>query len=187
VNIWTAQENRFSPSFTLTGVLIATLLQLVLAPNIAINEAVPNFCLVFVVLNAMRGKRTNAAVTGFVLGLIYDLLSQGPLGVMSLILTIVGYSVASFDKQVFATSWPIQLLLLLAAAFLGELLYATMLTVVGYSSNFYASFMLRALPGSLYDAVFGLIVFPLIYRASERQDAHKLKNRLGSKGKAKRK
>jgi rod shape-determining protein MreD len=155
--------------FTLIGSLIALLAQVMIAPNIAFFGIVPNFILGFVVLNAMLNTNVRSSLTGFFLGLLYDFLSQGPLGVMSLVLAVLGYVVSSLNKELFSGSWAARAILLLVAAFFGELFHAALLSITGYDGDFLASFLMRVLPGSVYDAVFGLVVFPLMYRFGERR------------------
>jgi rod shape-determining protein MreD len=159
-----------SPTFTLVGSLIAFLLQVIIAPNIAILHAVPNLILGFVVLNAMFCGTVRSSLTGFILGLLYDFVAQGALGIMALVLTLVGYSVSSLNKELFAGGWRVQALFLLVAAFFGELLHAAFLSILGYDPDFLLSIGMRVLPGTLYDAVFGLIVFPLIHRFGDRRN-----------------
>jgi rod shape-determining protein MreD len=118
-------------SFTVLGSALALLLQTVLAPNIAILNAVPNFVLGFVVLNAMFCGNIRSSLTGFSLGLLYDLTTQGPLGVMPLVFAIVSYSVSSLNKELFSDNWPVQVLFLLVAAFFSELLHAAFLSILG--------------------------------------------------------
>jgi rod shape-determining protein MreD len=167
--------------FTTVGALVAFLLQTIIAPNIAILDAVPNFILGFIVINAMRCDAIRSSLAGFILGLIYDLVAQGPLGVMSLVLSIVGYSVSSLDRELFAGGWPVKVLFLLLAAFFGELLHAAFLSILGYDTDFLLSLGMRVIPGALYDALFGLVVFPLIQRFGEqrKRDPDILKGKLG--------
>ncbi|MDR2105835.1 MAG: rod shape-determining protein MreD [Coriobacteriales bacterium] len=167
-------------SFTMVGGLIAFLLQLIIAPNIAILGAVPNFILCFVVLNAMSCGTIRSSLAGFILGLLYDLVAQGPLGIMSFVLAILGYAVSSLNKELFAGSWAVQALFLFIAAFFGELLHAAFLSILGYDSDFLLSLGMRVVPGTLYDALFGLIVFPLIQRFGERhaRDSRLLKGKF---------
>jgi rod shape-determining protein MreD len=150
--------------FTVIGSVIAFLSQVMLAPNIAILGVVPNFILGFVVLNAIFSGKTSSSVTGFILGLLFDLVAHGPLGIMSFALALLGYAVSSVNKELLSGSWAIKAFLLLVAAFFGELLHAALLSIIGFDSDFLTSFVMRTLPGALYDAVFGLVVFPIMYR-----------------------
>ncbi|MDR3052910.1 MAG: rod shape-determining protein MreD [Coriobacteriales bacterium] len=148
---------------------VAVVLQIMIAPNIAINDVVPNFMLVAVVLIAINHGTTPSCTAGFVLGLLYDLFAQGPLGVMALILTILAYSTSSLNKGMFANSWLIGLLTLVVAALFGELLHSVFLTVIGSETEFLKSLVIRTLPSMLYDAVLGLVLFPILARFGSRK------------------
>lgn len=172
--------HKTSPAFSFFGSLIAFLLQVLVAPNIAILGVVPNFMLVFVVLNAMLCTKVQSSLTGFILGLIYDFISQGALGVMALIFTIISYITSSLNKEVFFGSWIPQAFFLLAAAFFGELLHAIVLSILGMDNDFLRSLGMVVIPGSIYSAVFGLIVFPIMshFGSGKKNNPHKLKGRF---------
>jgi len=155
-----------SRKFTIVGSVITFVLQVMLAPNIAILDVVPNLLLVFVVLNAMYSPKTRALVTGFILGLSYDFLSVGALGTMAFVLSVIGFSVNSLNKDMFTTNWVSQAFVLLIAAFFAELLHSVFLSILGFDSDFITSLIMRVLPGSLYDALFGLIVIAIMSRFS---------------------
>jgi rod shape-determining protein MreD len=163
------ESRRTRLSFTVVGSLLTFILQVTVAPNIAILDVVPNFILGFVVLNAMFSNTIRSSTTGFVLGLLFDLTTQAPLGAMSFVLAIVGYGVSSLNKELFSGRWQVQAFFLLGAAFFGELFYGVLLSVLGYDPDFLLSLGMRVLPGALYDAVFGLIVFPLMQRFSTQR------------------
>jgi rod shape-determining protein MreD len=155
--------------FTIIGGVVSLLLQIMIAPNISILGVVPNFILGFVVLNAILNTKRRSTLAGFILGFLYDLVAQGPLGIMSFVLAILAYAVSSVNKELLSGSWAIKAVLLLVAAFFGELLHAALLSIVGFDTDFITSFVMRTLPGTLYDGVFGLIVFPLMYRFDSRR------------------
>jgi len=166
---------------TLVGSLAAFLLQVMIAPALAVNDVVPNLMLVFVVLTAMTHDTTRATAVGFVLGLLYDFVSQGPIGTMTLVFTLLGYSVSSLNKGMFSENWIIELVTLFVAAFFGELLHSVVLAIIGYDGDFLSSLVMRALPGMVYDTVFGLILFPilsLVSRRTRRRDFGALKRKL---------
>ena len=168
-----------SVSSTVIGVVITLLLQIIVAPNIAINDVVPNFALLFTVITAIRYGSVQASTVGFILGLFYDLISQGPLGVMSLVLAILGYSAGSLNKSMLSGSLLIQMFIVLVAAFFGELLHSVILAVIGYDSNFPMSLLMRVFPGTIYDSVFGLIILPIMASGSNPR-----KRRTGETGRS---
>jgi rod shape-determining protein MreD len=154
--------------FTVAGALVAFLLQLMVAPNIAILDAVPNFVLGFVILNAMRCGSVRSTLLGFLLGLLYDLIAQGPLGIMSFVGALVGYGAGSLGRDLVSQAWPVRALALLLAALVGELLHAALLALLGYDPDFLLSLGMRVVPGALYLGVFGLVTFLLMHLVEER-------------------
>lgn len=152
---------------TVIASIVAVLLQIIIAPNIAIGGVVPNFLLVLVVVTAITYGSTRACVLGFILGLVFDLIGAGPVGVMSLVLALLGYMVGAVNKSMFSDGWVIPIITLAIAAFIGETLYGLVLTIIGYETSFFVSLVSRMLPGALYDTIFGLILFPLFSRFSK--------------------
>ena len=70
------------------GAVVAVLLQLVVAPSIAIFSAMPNFILVFCLLVAIVRPGTAGPVLPFVLGLVSDLAVGTPMGSTALLLVL---------------------------------------------------------------------------------------------------
>ena len=174
------ETTQTKTSFTVVGSILAFILQVALAPHIAILDVVPNFILLFVVLNAIFNTQTRSCVTGFILGLLYDCISLEALGVMSFVLAIIAYVVSSFDKDLFANGWIIQAFFLLIAAFFGELFHAAFLSILGYDNDFLRSLGMRVIPGGIYEGVIGLIILPVLslYGKRRRKDSEFLKGKL---------
>ncbi|HBT95234.1 MAG TPA: rod shape-determining protein MreD [Coriobacteriia bacterium] len=167
-----------TPVFTIVGSLISVLLQLMLAPSIAVFEVAPNFLLCFAVVNAMFTGVIRATSVGFILGLVYDLIAQGALGAMALVLTIVAYAISSLNKEAISISWTIQALFLLLSAFAGEILYAAELAVIGYDDNFWLSFGMRVIPTTIYCGLIGLIIFLIMNRLNKNKRPEILRSKF---------
>lgn len=142
--------------------LIAVVLQLVVAPLITIFGVVPNFILVLVIINAMHNSPLRSTIMGFILGLVLDLCSLGPIGAMALVLTILAYATSSLNKRGLSGETFIDALILLAAVVLGEFLVSVIYAVVGVGPEFLLLLVQRVLPAIVYDALVGFI-FLLIY------------------------
>jgi rod shape-determining protein MreD len=138
--------------------LAALLLQVMLAPAIAIASVVPNFMLVATAILAMRNNPLRATLIGFTLGLLFDLVTQGPFGCMTLLLTLLGYLVGSLNKGAFTGGLLVDMVTLLLAALMGELFNSIVYAVVGMNPEFFLSLAVKVLPGVLYDSICGLIV-----------------------------
>ncbi|MDR2035593.1 MAG: rod shape-determining protein MreD [Coriobacteriales bacterium] len=146
--------------------LVAITLQLVVAPVITIFGVVPNFVLVAAIIIAMRNGSIHSTIAGFLLGLVFDLCSSGPMGAMTLVLTVLCFAVGSFSKEVFSGGIIVDLIVLVASIALGELLVSVIYAVVGVNPAFLLSLVQRVLPGILYDAIIGCI-FLLIFTAAQ--------------------
>jgi rod shape-determining protein MreD len=137
----------------------AVILQVMLAAHIAIVEVVPNLMMIAVVITAVYHSPTRSSLYGFILGLCYDLLAQGPLGCTALIFTLLGYTVSSITKGSFVGNRLVELLVVMVAILCGEILEGVVLAVVGYDNDIFYSLVFRALPGFLYTGIIAALVF----------------------------
>ena len=143
-------------------VAICAVLQIMVAPNIRIAQATPNFLLIAVVATAiMKGPRVGCT-TGFIAGLVFDLITTGPFGAMAAILTVVGFGVGYFARGLILESTWMTLVLLAFCALFAEFLYLLLLAIVGDVPAFGTALYTRMLPSALYDIVFACIGFPLM-------------------------
>ena len=144
------------------GGIVALLLQIIVAPNIAAFYAMPNFILVYVGIIAMVRPEGWVYGMAFVLGLLYDLLGNNPVGLMAALLLIV-VLVASRSFILFNNDTVfIPLMVSVFSSLLVEVLYAVSLLMFGLDVSLGDALLLRALPCALYDCAMGLIIFPLV-------------------------
>lgn len=144
--------------------LVAMFLQLVVAPVIAIFGIVPNFVLVATVIIALHNGPVRSTIAGFILGLFIDLFALGPIGAMTLVLTLLSYAVSSLNKGSFTGGIAMNMIIMLVALALGEFFVSIIYSIVGANPDFLFSLLLPVLPSIVYDAVIGCI-FLLIYNA----------------------
>lgn len=152
------------PVTTALVILGATLLQVGVAPYIAIGGVVPNFLLLATVSLALIEGPSYGAVTGFTCGLLYDLLAAGPVGPMALVLTLTGFVAGLLEANLFAEGWLMPLTVLAIASLATELVYGLILDVVGSGGPFLPSFFGIMLPGAIYDTALALLVYPWLAR-----------------------
>lgn len=141
------------------GALAALLLQLLLAPHIAIGFAIPNFMVAFCLAAAVARQDATGPVLTFAMGLVYDLLSGGPVGGMAFSLTLVGALASSAFRRANNDTSFIAVALLAAAVFLNELVYGLLFLVFGYAAGFGEALVFRILPCFVYDLVIALAFY----------------------------
>lgn len=146
------------------GAVVALLLQIIVAPNLALFSAQPNFLLAYVLVVAIVRSHEAGPMLPFVLGLAYDLLGTGPVGAMAL-LFVIASAAASRAFSVLDNDTLFMPLTILAASVFGvEMLYGMLLMLLQWPASLADVFLYRALPCTLYDCVVGLIMFPIMTR-----------------------
>lgn len=149
----------------LIGALVTVVLQIVLAPNIAIFAAMPNFFLAYVLIIAiLRPDTRTVLVLAFVLGLMYDLLSHTPVGTMAFLLVLFSFLAARLFSFLDNDTFFMPILIYCVAALVIEVLYAGFMLLFGVSAGIVDALVYRALPCAIYDCVIGLILYPLMIR-----------------------
>lgn len=141
--------------------VICAVLQIMLAPNIAIGGVSPNFMLLPAVCAGIIADAKQGCIFGFASGLIFDLSTTGPLGAMTLILTLVGFLVSVFANNLLSENWLMPVAVLFAASLFTELFHVIISAMFGIAP-FFHSLVFVALPGTVYDTVFGFLCFPLL-------------------------
>jgi rod shape-determining protein MreD len=143
---------------------IAILLQVMVAPYIAIGGISPNFLMITVIIMALAEGSNAGTVLGFIAGLIFDLLGAGPVGPMALVLSVVGYTIGLIHENLFAEGWLLPVAIIAAATFASEILYMIVILLLGTQSPFWGTFFSIVLPSTLYNAVCATIICPILTR-----------------------
>lgn len=146
------------------AVLVAVVLQVFLAPNIAIGGVVPNFLLIVGITLALVQGPVTGAVVGFSAGLIYDLLNTGPVGLMALVLAVTCWIAGLLFQQMFAEGWLLPLTVLGLSSLAAGLAYGLILMLLGEGGPFLTSFLTITLPGAVYNTALALLVYPWLAR-----------------------
>lgn len=146
------------------GAVIAVLLQVLLAPAIAIYSAVPNFLIVYTLLIAMVVPDEDHYVLAFVMGLTSDLLGYGPVGALAFLLILASFAASRLHAAFANGTVFVPLIVMVVTIALVELLYAVFVIGFGAGLSVFDAFVYRALPTTLYDCVLGILLYPLLSR-----------------------
>ena len=146
------------------GAVVALLLQIVVAPNIALFSAQPNFLLAYVLVVAIARPLDAGSALPFALGLVCDLLGSGPVGGYAFLFVIVSFIASRAFSVLDNDTLFMPLVIFVAATVLVEALYAAFLLALGFDAGALDVFLYRALPCALYDCVIGLVLYPLAAR-----------------------
>jgi rod shape-determining protein MreD len=157
---------------------LASILQVSIAPHLAIGSVVPNLMLLVVVTIALTEGPNAGCVVGFFAGLLLDLLGAGPIGLWALVLCVVGYLAGQLEAQMFAHGWLLPVTVVLFASLSAEVAYGIVLSIVGVGDDIWATFGKTMLPGTLYNTVLAVLVYPWLARMLRREPAVTVVRRL---------
>ena len=161
-------SSRANLAFSLIGAIVAFVLQVAVAPYLAIAGVAAEVTLVFTVVNAMRSPQVSATLTGFALGLAVDLASGTPLGIRAMGYSLVAYAIAPLARSTTLENPLARLLAIICMAFAGELITALLLSIIGVDRDLANTLAVRVMPGGLYDSLVGLTLLPLAQGGSRR-------------------
>lgn len=147
---------------TVAGAVVAVLLQVLLAPNIALYGSFPDIPLVYVMAVAVARPADAGPVMPFSVGLVCDLLGSGPVGAEAFLFVAASVVVS----RVFLVMNNDTLFMPFASMFVGvfavEAAYGVFLLATGYPATFLGALLHRAIPCALYDCVVAILVYPLL-------------------------
>ena len=146
------------------GAVIVVLLQLVVAPNIAIFSAMPNFILVYCLLVAIVRPATAGPVLPFVLGLVSDFAIGTPIGSTALLLVLFSFLASRAFSVLNNDTFFVPLVVIAVASFAVELLLGAFSLSIGVDVDLMSAIVYRALTCGLYDCVAALVLYPLASR-----------------------
>jgi rod shape-determining protein MreD len=168
-----------SKTWTTVGALaVALLLQVGVAPHVAIFRAVPNFPLLVVITLAFVEGPVAGAWAGFVAGLLLDLVGSAPAGAWALVLTVTGYTSGMLQENLFAEGWLAPATVAAIAALVADASYLLVLTIVGSGPAFWPSLASVVLPAAVYNTSLVLIAYPWLARFLRTDRAMKSFRRL---------
>lgn len=146
------------------GAVVVVLLQVIVAPNIGILNAAPNFILCYLVACSVANPREMGFIAPFILGLVYNLAGQGPLGSMALVCILAVLFASSVLRALELESILFPIITIAVVCFLAEFVYGLLLMACGMSVNFLDALLQICLPCGLYDAIIAIIAYPFLRR-----------------------
>ncbi|MHB8177643.1 MAG: rod shape-determining protein MreD [Vulcanimicrobiaceae bacterium] len=149
-----------------TWLLASVILQVALAPYIAIRDTVPSFTLLAVMWYALRVDVGRAVLFGFVVGMIEDALSGGG-GGWALATATVAALAGTLSRNFFADSIPLMAFVAAFGTFVRDGIYWIVELFEGYPSGMGTRHLHQSIVQSLYDAALA-IVLVLLARHWER-------------------
>ncbi len=132
--------------------------QTTLGKYIDIFSVAPNLVFVFAVCYAMYNFPVRSAVLCAVAGVIIDVYSNGIMGLNTLLYMYIGLLVSMFASTLMKKSMPAVALGVMIVSTVYQLIYYLICFVPGGNASVVYTFLRIIIPGSIYDAVFALVI-----------------------------
>ena len=113
------------------ALVVAAILQVSIAPHLAVFGVVPNIIFLVVVTLAFVEGPVAGGISGFVGGLVFDLIGTSVVGPYALVLSVVGYTTGMLSANLFAEGWILPVTIVAVASLSAELAYGIVLAVLG--------------------------------------------------------
>ena len=160
------QDKNKNKRMLIALILICIFMQVGISPHITFLSAHANFALIFAVCMAYGSSSTSAVLGAFFAGLFYDLMVNGPVGLMSFELVIVVLVIGGSERGRFGES-PSTLIKTFALTSLCVVVfYGIVLLFLGRIDSFVDMLFYRAIPEVALDV---LAFLPFVFILSHRQ------------------
>lgn len=146
------------------ALLGAAVLQVSVAPHLAVFGVVPNFLFLVVVTLALVEGPVAGGVSGLIGGLLFDLLGTSVVGPAALVFTVVGYTAGMLSANTFAEGWRLPVTVVAIASLISELSYGIVLAVLGLGSSFWRDVATVMVPAAAYHTVLAVLAYPWLAR-----------------------
>lgn len=146
------------------GAIIALICQAVLSTNIQVGGAVPNFMLCYVIACSLANSRNTGAILPFIIGLVYDLMTGGPVGAMALVCVVVAILTSTAYNLVENTSIPMIIVFCIVSCVMAEIFYGGLVIACDGSVGLLEGLVGVSLPSALYDILISLLAYVLCVR-----------------------
>lgn len=153
---------------TTLALLAAVVLQIAVAPNIAVFGVVPNLVFLVVLTLALTEGPVAGCVSGFVGGLLFDLLGTSVVGPYALVFCVVGYVAGLLQANMFAEGWLLPVTVAFIASLGAEIAYGVIMAVLDVGMPFGSAFVRIMLPGAVYTTMLAVLLYPILTRVLRR-------------------
>lgn len=155
----------------LVGSILAVLFQLIVAPNIALFSAVPNFLLAFVLVIAIIRPSDSVLVVAFLLGLFFDLVGSGPVGSMAFLCVLAAFLASRVFMVLNNDTFFMPFIIIVVSILCVEILYSAFLLGLGFTADPIDAFVYRTLPCFMYDCLIAVLLYLPLSRLVSGGDA----------------
>ncbi len=160
------QDKNKNKRMFLTLILICIFMQVGISPHISFLSAHANFALIFAVCMAYSSSSTSAVIGAFFAGMFYDLMVNGPVGLMSFILVVAVLVIGGSERGRFGEGPTTLIRSFILTSLAVVLFYGIVLLFLKDIDSVTSMIFYRAIPEVVLDTISFL---PFVFYLSHRQ------------------
>lgn len=150
--------------------IIIYLLQANIFPNLKIAGVMPNLFVIFILWIGLFANTIEAVIFGILMGLFIDLIYGKVIGITAVMLCVIGYLGAYFDKNFSKESKFKIVFMVIGATIIYEVgYYALSGLIIGYDFE-WLKFMEIVIFEVIYNVLITIILYPLIQKLGYKVD-----------------
>ena len=149
--------------------VVCLVLQVGLAPYISVANGHINFAFIYCALVSLTVGGSFGVALGFVAGLVFDLCTTGPIGLMTLLLTIAAFLMGMESRNRLQDDTSSAIILFVIVCVVVSLAYNLAMLLVGQAASVVDMFVYRSLPTFLLTC---LAFIPFAYLFSRGSSHH---------------
>jgi rod shape-determining protein MreD len=158
--------------------IIIYILQANLFSNLQIAGVVPNLFVIFILWIGLFANATSALIFGIIMGLSLDLIYGKVIGITAIMLCIIGYLGAYFDKNFSKESKLKIIFMVIGATIIYELgYYALTGLIIGFDFE-WLNFTRIVIFEVIYNVLITILLYPLIQNLGYKVDRVFKKNNI---------
>lgn len=148
--------------------ITAALLQATFMPQIRVFGGSPDLVYLIVLAWSINAELDSSVLWAFVGGISLDLLSYAPLGTSVLGMLITVFAISGVGQQVYRIGFVLLIGSVLVGSFFHQVIIIFILTITGYSVDWFLSLGYVVAPTIFYNLLFILPIYWLIRRIQRR-------------------
>ena len=140
-------------------IVIALVLQVLVAPLFPIGSAVPSFLAPFVIVLAILRNPDSCYGYAFVVGLVADLLTSTPVGLTSLLLLLASALLGRLFEVLDKSTIVMPAIAIVITCLVMEVVKLVVLLLIGYQGSPLDFFLQACLPSAIANSVIGIVYY----------------------------
>ena len=145
-------------------ILVNFILQSTLFQFLRINNVIPNTSLILVICFAINSDKKRAALIGFIIGILQDIIFGKIIGLDALIYLLLGYLISLINKNIFKENFIIPFVFTAFGTVVYYIICTFFVYFSGFNMDFLGIFKNMLVTEVFYNAIVSIVIYKYVYK-----------------------